>query len=132
MENTETNLNVVRRFFDAFNQKDEKIIDEVIADDYVDYGHQPPGKGPQGAKDDFRNFFRRFSDVRFDTDEIIPAGDRVVSRWTVHGTHTGNFNGIPASYQTIAIKGVSLYRLRDGEKSWKPEISLMRFPRSCR
>lgn len=44
---------VVRRFYEAFNKKDPKIIQEVIGSDYVDYGHQPPGRGIQGALDDY-------------------------------------------------------------------------------
>ena len=52
MEKSQTNLNAVQRFYDAYNQKHEAILSEVIADNYVDYGHEPPGRGLQGAKSD--------------------------------------------------------------------------------
>lgn len=114
MEKSNTNLNVVQLFYDAYNKKDEAILNEVIADDYVDYGHQPPGRGVQGAKSDHQEVARGFEDARFDIDEVIPADDRVVVRWTLHATHTGPFAGLSPTQKKVAVRGISLYRLRDG------------------
>jgi steroid delta-isomerase-like uncharacterized protein len=115
MEKSKTNLSVVRRFYDAYNKKDEKILDEVISDDYVDYGHQPPGRGIQGAKGDHREIAGAFQDARFDIDEMFAADDRVAVRWTLHATHTGPFAGLSPTQKKIAVGGISLYRLRDGK-----------------
>ena len=115
MEKSQTNLNAVQRFYDAYNQKRETILSEVIADDYVDYGHEPPGRGLQGAKSDHQEFGRAFEDARFDVDEIFGADDRVVVRWTLHGTHTGPFAGFPPTQKKVNVRGISLYQLRDGK-----------------
>jgi hypothetical protein len=42
----------VRGYFDAYTAGDPGKFDDVVADDYTDYGHNPPGRGPQGARDD--------------------------------------------------------------------------------
>ena len=115
MEKSQTNLNAVQRFYDAYNKKQEAILSEVIADNYVDYGHEPPGRGLQGAKSDHQEFGRAFEDARFDIDEMFGSEDRVVVRWTVHGTHTGPFAGVSPTQKKIAVSGISLYRLRDGK-----------------
>jgi steroid delta-isomerase-like uncharacterized protein len=115
MEKPKTNLNVIQRFYDAYNQKHEPILNEIIADDYVDYGHQPPGRGLPGAQSDLQNIARGFEDARFDIDEMFGADDRVVVRWTVHGTHTGPFAGLQPTQKKIAVSGISLYRVRDGK-----------------
>jgi steroid delta-isomerase-like uncharacterized protein len=115
MEKSQTNLNAVQRFYDSYNKKNEAILSEVIADDYVDYGHEPPGRGVQGAKSDYQDFSRAFADARFDIDELFGSDDRVVVRWTVHGTHTGPFAGVSPTQKKIAVRGISLYRLRDGK-----------------
>ena len=115
MENSQTNLNAVQRFYDAYNKKDEAILNEVIADDYVDYGHEPPGRGLQGAKSDHQDIAGGVADARFDIDEMFGADDRVVVRWTLHATHTGPFAGLSPTQKKIAVRGISLYRLRDGK-----------------
>ena len=115
MEKPKTNLNVIQRFYDAYNQKHEPILNEIIADDYVDYGHQPPGRGLPGAKSDLQDIARGFEDARFDIDEMFGADDRVVVRWTVHGTHTGPFAGLQPTQKKVAVSGISLYRVRDGK-----------------
>src|SRR5215472_9066864 len=115
MEKSKTNLNVVQRFYDAYNNKREAILNEVIADDYVDYGHQPPGRGVQGARSDHQDIARAFEDARFDIDEIFGADDRVAVRWTLHATHTGPFAGISPTQKKIEVRGFSHYRLRGGK-----------------
>jgi len=115
MDKSQTNLNAVQRFYDAYNNKDAAILNEVIADDYVDYGHEPPGRGLQGAKSDHQEFGRAFEDARFEIDEMFGSDDRVVVRWTVRATHTGPFAGIPPTQKKITVRGISLYRLRDGK-----------------
>ena len=115
MEKSQTNLNAVQRFYDAYNTKQQAILNEVIADDYVDYGHQPPGRGIQGAKSDHQDIVRGFADARFDIDEMFGADDRVVVRWTLNATNTGPFAGLSPTQKKITIHGISLYRLRDGK-----------------
>jgi steroid delta-isomerase-like uncharacterized protein len=115
MDKSQTNLNAVQRFYDAYNNKDAAILNEVIADVYLDYGHEPPGRGLQGAKTDHQELGRGLADARFDIDEMFGADDRVVVRWTLHATHTGPFAGVSPTQKKIAIRGISLYRLRDGK-----------------
>ena len=115
MEKPQANLNAVQRFYDAYNKKDEAILGQVIADDYIDYGHDPPGRGLQGAKSDFQDFTRAFEDARFDIDEMFGSDDRVVVRWTLHATHTGPFAGLSPTHKKAVVRGISLYRLHDGK-----------------
>src|SRR3974377_99866 len=105
---TKTNLDVVRRFYDAYNKKDEAILNEVIASDYVDYGHEPPGRGPQGAKSDHQEFTRAFGDASFDIEEMFGSDDRVVVRWTLHATHTGPFPGLSPTKKATTVRGLRL------------------------
>jgi steroid delta-isomerase-like uncharacterized protein len=115
MEKSKTNVNVVQRFYDAYNNKNEAILNEVIADDYVDYGHQPPGRGVQGAKSDHKETARAFEDARFDIDEMFGSDDRVTVSWTLRATHTGPFAGVSPTQKKIEVRGISLYRLREGK-----------------
>jgi steroid delta-isomerase-like uncharacterized protein len=109
------NEKVVRRFYDAFNKKDPSIIKEVISTEYVDFGHQPSGRGVQGALDDYQSITKSIGDLAFNIDEMISVDDRVIVRWTSSGKHVGDFLGIPATQKSISLPGMSIYRLRDGK-----------------
>jgi steroid delta-isomerase-like uncharacterized protein len=115
MEKSKTNVNVVQRFYDAYNNKNEAILNEVIAEDYVDYGHQPPGRGVQGAKSDHKEVARAFEDASFDIDEMFGSDDRVTVRWTLRATHTGPFAGVSPTHKKLEVRGISLYRLQEGK-----------------
>jgi hypothetical protein len=41
---------VVRKFFDCYINGRPEDFDEVVAPDYLDYGHTPPGRGPGRAR----------------------------------------------------------------------------------
>jgi hypothetical protein len=38
MSQIEKNRAVIKRYFEAYNNKDEAIVDEIIDPEYVDYG----------------------------------------------------------------------------------------------
>jgi hypothetical protein len=35
----EMNKAIIQRYFDAYNNKNETIFDEIISSDYIDHGH---------------------------------------------------------------------------------------------
>jgi len=112
----EDNKAVVQRFYEeVFNQGREEVIDEIISPDYTDYGHNPPGRGPEGAKQDFRGATSVFSNTHYTIDELIATGDQVVARWTGTYIHSGEFAGIAATGKPVSLTGISIYRLANGQ-----------------
>lgn len=110
------NEEVVRRFYEeVFNRRREDVIPEVISPDYVDYGHNPPGRGPQGALDDLRGVEAVSDDARYDIDDIVSAGDTVAVRWTGHLSHTGAIAGVEPTGKQLTLSGMSFYKLRGGK-----------------
>lgn len=47
--------------------------------------------------------------------EVLWTGDTATVRFTMGGTHNGDFNGIPATGRTIALPGITTVRF-DGDK----------------
>jgi SnoaL-like domain len=95
---------VVRKFFDCYTNGRPQDFDEVVAPDYVDYGHTPPGHGPDGARDDYEGAVERVGGViGYKVDALVVDGDMVAAAWT--GTLP---NGKEAG------KGLSLYRTSEG------------------
>jgi steroid delta-isomerase-like uncharacterized protein len=106
------------RFTDqAWNGGDLDLIDELFAADYV--GHDAPRPEPvhgtEGMKDFLRMYRAAFSDAHITLDDIIVAGDKVVTRWTGTGTHDGDLMGIPPTGRPVAFTGIRIFRVADGK-----------------
>jgi steroid delta-isomerase-like uncharacterized protein len=111
---TEANKALIREFFEVvWNQGREEAIDRFIAENAG--GNDPDfGIGREGFKTQWRKWREAFPDMRFEIEEIIAEGNTVVARWTLTGTQTGPFLGIPATGGAIRVGGMSMDHLENG------------------
>jgi len=95
---------VIREYFAAYSEGRPERFDEIVAQAYVDYGHTPPGHGPQGARDDYEHAVHLAGGViPYDIDALVASDDTVAVAWTGHLPNGSNFSGL------------SLYRVSDGQ-----------------
>jgi steroid delta-isomerase-like uncharacterized protein len=121
---TEQEKVVVRRVFEEiWNQQRLDLIPQFYAEDFVD--HDPtilrPGVGPEGVKQLFVNNLTAFPDMHFTIEDMVSEGDKIVTRWTAEGTHTGKYlNAIPPTGKRAAISGITISHMVDGKikQSW--------------
>ena len=114
---TEQNKAVIRRFVDEVqNQKNWETFDELNADDFVNLS-APPGlpSDKAGGKMFVGAFISAFPDSYVTIEDMIAEGDRVVTKKTFTGTHTGELNGIPPTGNRVSIQYVDIMRVRDGQ-----------------
>ncbi len=110
----EDNKAAIREFFDqVWNAGDEAAIERFIAADAAG-NDQDFGIGRDGFKQQWRNWRQAFPDLHFEVEELVAEGDTVVSRWTLTGTHSGEFLGIEPTGRKIRVAGMSLDHLKDG------------------
>ena len=113
---TEQSKGPVTRFYtEVLNGGNIELLGDIAAEDYVE--HDPlPGQreGLVGLKDRVE-MLRGAFDPRFSIEDTICEGDRVVVRWTNHGTHVAEFMGIPATGRSFVIAGIDVHRMRDGK-----------------
>jgi steroid delta-isomerase-like uncharacterized protein len=111
----EPNKDVVRRYYEeVHNGRNYDRFNELEAPDFVEHDPLPgQGTGREGMKDRERMLAANL-DVRFTIEDMISQGDKVVVRWRNHGTHIGEFLGIPATGREFSIAGINIYRLQDG------------------
>lgn len=94
---------VVRRFFDCYTEGRPQDFDEVVAPDYIDYGHTPPGQGPDGARDDYDNAVKLAGGlIRYTIDALVVDDEMVAAAWT----------GVLPNGKDM--RGLSLYRTSGG------------------
>jgi predicted ester cyclase len=56
-----------------------------------------------------------FPDAQFTIEDMIGEGDKLVDRYTISGTHSRPFLGIPATGRQIHLAGISIVRISAGK-----------------
>jgi steroid delta-isomerase-like uncharacterized protein len=56
-----------------------------------------------------------FEDLVWTVEEMVADGDAVAVRYTMTGTHRGEFAGIPPTGKAVVAQSMAFYRLADGQ-----------------
>ena len=114
---TEVNKAIVRRFVDEVQSKGNiDAIDELCSPGFVNHS-APPGvpSNCEGVKQVTAMFRQAFPDSYFTIEDMVAEGDKVATRKTFHGTHQGEFMGIPPTGQQVSIGLIDIVRIVDGK-----------------
>lgn len=114
---SEQNKQVVRQFnISVIQQGDRAAFDALMAPDFVNHS-APPGMptGPDGMWHTFEHVLRpALTGLTVEIHEQLCDGDKVTTRKTIHGTHTGTLAGIPATGRKVAIDVIDIVRVHEG------------------
>jgi steroid delta-isomerase-like uncharacterized protein len=115
----ESNSDLIERYFETiWNNGELDREPEFVADDVVVHGSPiqgvPAGRdGPLAIASMFR---AAVPDLRLRNTVLMGDGDRVVQRWIVTGTHTGQpLFGIPPNGTILTVTGINEFRVEDGQ-----------------
>jgi steroid delta-isomerase-like uncharacterized protein len=118
----ERNKALVREFFEvAWVNGNVDAVDEFMAAEYVEHPRPstlPPGT--EGLKQLIASYRTAFPDLKMTLDDIFAEGEMVAFRWSVSGTHLGDWLGVPPTGNHVTATGITLFRIA-GEKvveSW--------------
>ncbi|HEY7975836.1 MAG TPA: ester cyclase [Ktedonobacterales bacterium] len=113
------NTMLARRLFDeGWSKGNVTVLSDLVATTYA--GHDPTTPagihGVAGLTQYIAGYRAAFPDLSFTLDEVYAIGDnRVLARWTAHGTHRGALMGIPASGKHATVGGLTLSRIESGK-----------------
>ena len=111
------NNSIAEQFFEtAWNTgKFEEVIN-LIDPEVVDHSPVSTEKGSEGFKKIVRTFRASLPDIKLTIDDEIYTRDKVVHRWTVQGTHTGEpLFGVKPSGKPVKLTGITIVRFKDGK-----------------
>lgn len=111
---TTRNIELSLRFLDLIDRHEFDAADALMSDDFQLYFSAQQLDKPNTLTM-IRSVYESFADLTHDVHETIAAGDRVVARMTLRGTHTGMFEGLAASGRTIGVGQISIFRV-DGDR----------------
>jgi steroid delta-isomerase-like uncharacterized protein len=108
------NTVVAREFFERAGRGDTAELFERFDEDFRDHLPSRPGDlGLAASREEYEGWRRAF-EFTFRVDDQIAQDDRVCTRWTWAGKHTGEFVGIAATGQNVTMAGTTWHRFRDG------------------
>ena len=108
-----------RWFEEVWNQGNESVIDELMAEDAVFHGIDAPDgsaiRGPAGFKALFHHFRAAFPDIRITVEDAVVDGDKIAVRCTVTATHTGPGLMAAPTQRPANFTGMCFARIKDGK-----------------
>ena len=93
----EENKALIREVIEeVWNKGDLAAVDRYFAPHYVDHAPLPgQAPGPEGYKGAVAAIREAFPDLRLTLEDILGERDKVAFRYTMEGTHRGDFMGMP-------------------------------------
>jgi steroid delta-isomerase-like uncharacterized protein len=111
---TEENKDLARHSWELVRNWD--ILDEVYAADLVWHEPDQDVRGIEEARQFVSMYLSAFPDLHATVEDVIAEGDKVVTRWTIRGTHQGEIEEFgPPTGKQIEIKGITIHRIEGGK-----------------
>src|SRR6187551_310818 len=115
----ETNKEIIRKYFKAIDEEGKRgnaeILNEFLAEDFIEHN---PAPGIPPTRDGWKQLFKMFAEATpgyHVIDDLIAENDKVVAHITAYGKHVGTVFGIPATNRAFSMKGIVIWRLKDGK-----------------
>ncbi|MGQ0764219.1 MAG: ester cyclase [Gemmatimonadota bacterium] len=111
----EANNELGRRFLEAQDRLRGGPDGDLCASSYV---ARIGGNPPMSLADHqgFANaFYGGFADLRHAVEETIADNEKVVVRFTLGGTHSGEFMGIPPTGNVFEVGAIAILRITNGK-----------------
>jgi steroid delta-isomerase-like uncharacterized protein len=127
---TEENKALVRRFYAELDNLNPAVIDELVAEDFVNHS-PPPFPVPEG-REGLKQAYELFEQATPGSHEIleqVAEGDKVVTRLRAVGTHDADLPGVPRTGNALDVTATVVHRIEDGKiaEKWsdRDELSLL-------
>src|SRR5215204_329245 len=121
----EENKAVIRRWIEAYNERDLEGEAAVLASGFVAHVPDAPGpldlEGLEAWRQFTAPFTEAFPDLRLTVEDIAAEGDTVAARVAFRGTHSGEFQGIPPTGKQVAFSSMEFTK--------PPPCAALRIPR---
>lgn len=104
------------RMYAVLNDHNLEGFSALLSEDFVEH-ETPPGGFPtrDGTIEFFRMQMAAFPDLAILVDDVVDAGEKVVARYRITGTHEGELLGIPPTGRSVSMEAIDIFRFdREG------------------
>jgi len=124
---SEENRTLALRAAEIVNQRNPELIEELYPPDFAWHGPDRDIRSYELAEQFAYMFLAAFPNAHITGEDVIAEGDKVVRRYTTHGTHQGETEMFgPPTGRQIEQKGITIHRIEDGKivEEWESYDSL--------
>ncbi len=105
----EANKAVFRSFVEAENRGDQATLVELADPNIIDHGTRAETHfGFESIKSSYNAFRIEYPDMQYSIQDLLADGDRVICRWTLHGTHS-------QTGEPLTLNGITIDRVVNGK-----------------
>lgn len=120
---SEKNKALVRRWLnEVFTRGDLDEADDLFTSNYALHDPSFPQDvhGPEGIKRYVTAYRAAFPDLKVTVEDQLAEEDKVVTRWTVRGTHSGEFLGLAPTGDEVTVSGIEFDHMVGGrvDEAW--------------
>lgn len=120
---TDTSRRIIR---EVLTRWDLELVDGLIAGDFTGHCYPEEVRGPEGVKGQAATLRNAFPDLDVTVEHRLHSGAYDATHWVAHGTHEGEFHGIPPTGKRGEWTGIGIHRDADGQlvEAWEPRDQL--------
>lgn len=97
---------------EVWNAQNFAAVDVIFAPSYCVNGAPV---SHDAVKQAVASLHQAFAPAHAVIEDMIVEGNKVVVRWSIHGTHSGAFMGIAPTGQAIQLTGINIYRIENNQ-----------------
>jgi steroid delta-isomerase-like uncharacterized protein len=113
---SEENKALARRAWEIVSSANLDLLEEVYAPDLVWHEPDQDVRGIEEGKRYVSDALVAFPDAQVSVEDMIAEGDKVVSRYTIRGTHQGETEEFgPPTGKQVELEGITRHRIEDGK-----------------
>ena len=107
----------MKKIVEFINSASEKLAHELVSPEAIFHvpGRPEPMVGPAGYLMIVGMMREGFPDIQWTVEELISEGDKVAARFTMRGTHHGQFMGVTPTGKPIIVQALNIYHLENGQ-----------------
>jgi steroid delta-isomerase-like uncharacterized protein len=110
------NGQIARTVMEDINNKGKyELIEQHYDAGYRGHETLNSDVGREQLKKNLQMYKAAFPDLNMKVDEVSAAGDKVLLRWTVKGTHKGPFLGVGPTGKPFKTQGITVYTFRNSK-----------------
>ncbi len=122
---------LAQRSWEIVSQRNPDLLEEVYAADIVWHEPDQDVQGLEEAKQFYSMYLSAFPDLSATVEDVLAEGDKVVTRWTIRGSHQGEIEEFgPPTGKQVEINGITIHRIEGSKivEEWEryDNLSVMR------